>query len=103
MLEDGIQKRKIYIDETGVNMYTKRAYERAPRGERVNRLVGGQRCANVIVITAMSDQVGIVYNEIHVESLMAETFHGFMAGEDVVLLDKAPCHRCIQEVYPQFQ
>ena len=111
MFEEGIQKHRIYIDETGFNLYTKRAYGRAPIGERVNRVVSGQRGGNVTVITAISDQVGVLYYEVHLGSVKAETFNEFMASmeaiiedEDVVILmDNAPCHRGILEVYPELQ
>jgi hypothetical protein len=52
MFENGMQKHRIYVDETGFNLYTKRAYGRARQGERVNRIVRGQRGSNVTVITA---------------------------------------------------
>ena len=43
MYENGLQQHRIYVDETDYNLYTSRSYGRAPQGERVNRIVGGQR------------------------------------------------------------
>ena len=47
MYDEGIHKLRIYIDETGFNLHTKRAYGRAPMGQRINRIVSGQRGGNV--------------------------------------------------------
>ena len=41
MYEEGLQKHRIYIDETGFNLYTKGMFGRAARGERAIRVVGG--------------------------------------------------------------
>ena len=100
MYDEGIHKHRIYIDEAGFNLYTKRAYGRAPMGQRVNRIVSGQRGGNVTVITAISDQVGVLYYEVHTRSVTFDAFSSFIAsleafvnGEDVVLImDNAPCH-----------
>ena len=65
MVNAGASSHKIYIDETGYNMWTRRTYGRAPMGQRVNRAVGTQRGGNTTVIAAISDQVGIFYHELH--------------------------------------
>ena len=101
MYERGPQKHRVYVDETGYNLYTKRTYGRAARGERVVRTVGGQRGGNITLIAAISDVGGLIYHEIHVQSVTKEVFHDFLAslevilGEDdaVVIMDNAPCHR----------
>ena len=43
MIETGLQRHRIYIDESGFNLWTRRNYGRARIGERVNRIVGGQK------------------------------------------------------------
>ena len=109
MYDEAIHIPRIYIDVTGFNLYTKRAYGRAPMGQRVNRIVSGQRGGNVTVITAISDQVGVLYYEIHTRSVKFDTFssfiaslEGFVNGEDVVLImDNAPCHNNVDAVYPE--
>ena len=40
MYEEGMQKHRIHIDETGFNSYRKRIYGRAAKGERAIRVVG---------------------------------------------------------------
>ena len=109
MYAEGIHKHRIYIDETGFNLYTRRAYGRAPMGQRVNRIVSGQRGGNVTVITAISDQVGVLYYEVHARSVTFDTFNSFIAsleaiihGEDIVIiLDNVPCHNNVERVYPE--
>lgn len=44
-----------YGDETGFNLYTRRAYGRAKQGERLNGVVGGYLGSNVTVVVAISD------------------------------------------------
>ena len=51
---DGLAAHRIYIDETGFNLYARRQYGRAPVGQRVNQIVNGQRGRNVTVIVAIS-------------------------------------------------
>lgn len=107
MYERGLQQHRIYLDETGYNLYTKRTYGRAPRGERVNRIVGGQRGGNITLIAAISDKVGLVYHEIHTNSVNKDIFKDYFTSLDVVigeedcviLMDNAPCHNGISEVF----
>ena len=99
------------MDETGFNLWTKRTYGRSRVGERCNRIVGGQRGRNTTVITAISDQVGVFYHEVHFRTVTKETFNGFMNSlsmflEDQVLtviMDNAPVHNGVQEIYPDIQ
>ena len=101
-------KHRIYVDETGFNLWTKRAYGRAPRGERVNRVVRGQRGNNITVIVAISDSVGVLYYEIKEGGVNKDKFSDFMMSlsavlgeeEAVVILDNAPCHRGVQNRFP---
>ena len=96
----GLQCHRIYIDETGFNLFTRRHYGRAPIGERVHRMVAGQRGRNVSVIAAISDRVGLVYHEIVHRSVNREVFIDFLTslsvilGEEraVLIMDNAPCH-----------
>lgn len=109
MLATGLQQHRVYIDETGFNLWTRRTYGRARRGERVNRIVGGQRGGNVTVIAAISDQFGLFYHEIHVGSVTSNTFNDFIAsfeailGDErpVIIMDNAPIHRGITTIYPE--
>lgn len=107
MYDDGIHQHRVYIDETGYNLYTARTYGRARRGERVNRMVAGQRGNNVTLIAAVSNVAGMFYHEIHVTSVTKEIFGNFMTSlcavlgpeEAVFFMDNAPCHADVDEEF----
>ena len=109
MLADGLQLEKVYVDETGFNLWIKRTYGKARVRERVNRRVGGQRGRNVTVIAAISDKVGIMYHKIHCTSVTNDCFNGFvrtleqfLIGRNaVIILDKAPVHNQMADIYPE--
>ena len=109
MMQDGINRHRIYVDETGYNLWTKRTYGRARLGERVNRIVGGQRGRNATIICAISNQVGVLYHEIHFQTVNKPTFNNFMAsleailGDEaaIIIMDNAPIHRGIDIIYPE--
>ncbi|KAG7170127.1 putative DDE superfamily endonuclease domain-containing protein 48 [Homarus americanus] len=80
MLATGLQQQLVYIDETGFNLWNKRTYGRARRGERVHRAVGGQRGRNTTVIAAIAEHCRILYHEIHYGSVTKEVFSDFIAS-----------------------
>ena len=104
MVNVGLARHRIYIDEMGYNLWTRRTYGRSRVGERVNRIVGGQRGRNTTVIAAISDQVGLLYHEVHMRSVTHEVFNNFLFNVSVILddepavliLDNAPCHNSFQ-------
>ena len=57
-------------------------------GERVNRIVGGQRGRNATVIAAILDQVGLLYYEIHFSSVTQDVFGSFIYQLEVILEDE---------------
>lgn len=101
MCERCLQKHRVQVEETGYNLYTKRMYGRAARGEHVVWTVGGQRGGNITVIIAIYDVGGLIYHEIHVQSVTKEVFHDFLTSLEVILdeddavviMDNASCHR----------
>ncbi|KAG7156393.1 putative DDE superfamily endonuclease domain-containing protein 63, partial [Homarus americanus] len=107
MYEDGIHQHRVYLDETGYNLYTCRTYGRAPQGQRVNRIVAGQRGSNLTLIAAISNLVGLFYYEIHVTSVTKEVFKNFMTSLDsvlgpeaaLILMDNAPWHAGIEQEF----
>ncbi|KAG7162764.1 uncharacterized protein LOC121873561 [Homarus americanus] len=107
MYEDGIQQPRVYVDETGYNLYTCRTYGRAPRGQHVNTIVAGQRGSNVTLIAAIYTLVSLFYYEIHVISVTKEVLKNFMTSLDfvlgpeaaVILMDNAPCHAGIEQEF----
>ena len=111
MINEGLTQHRIYIDECGYNLWTRRNYGRAPLGERVNRIVGGQRGRNATVIAAISDQVGLLYYEIHFTSVTKEVFGNFIFQLEVILedelavliMDNAPIHNGLETECPNLQ
>ena len=110
MYEEGLREHRIYVDEMGFNLYASRAYGRAPRGQRVHRIVGGQR-GNITLIAAISNTGGLVYHETHTQSVKKEIFTDFLTSleailrscdnpDAVIVMDNAPIHRNIEEVFP---
>ena len=100
LYNEGIDNHIIYIDECGFNLYTKRTYGRAPVGQRAVRIVGGQRGRNTSAIVAISNQVGVVYSEIHQGSITKAVYLDFITSLSAILgeenafliMDNAPCH-----------
>ncbi|KAG7163774.1 putative DDE superfamily endonuclease domain-containing protein 10 [Homarus americanus] len=94
---------------TRFNLWTKRTYGRARRGERVHRAVGGRRGRNTTVIAAIAEHCGILYHEIHYGSVTKEVFSDFIASlaaiigdaRSILVLDNAPIHNGIAAVYPE--
>ena len=105
----GINRDKVYIDEMGFNMYTKRSYGRARLGERAQRIVGGQRGNNLTMIAAISDQAGLFYYEIFTTDAKQQHFVNFVTSLDVIMgenfnpyiiLDNCSIHNRIQDTFP---
>ncbi len=75
ILLEGVQRELIFINETGVNLYTKRTRGRAPRGQRAIRTVNGRRGPNFTMLLAVSNQRGLIYHQY---------FQGGMTGQRFV-------------------
>ena len=100
MLNTGMTKHRVYVDETGLNLHLSRSRGRAEAGHRAARVVCGQRGRNMTVILAISDRVGAVYHEIVWGGVDRERFRVFLEnlvvvlGEEdaVLIMDNAPAH-----------
>ena len=111
MVNGGLARHRIYVDETGYNLWTRRSYGRSAVGDRVNRIVGGQRGRNCTVIAAVSDQVGLLYHEVHMMSVTKQVFANYIfnlkiilgAEPAVIILDNAPCHSNIDQDFPEVE
>lgn len=107
----GIQRHRVYVDECGCNLFTKRFYGRAPVGMRVNRIVAGSRGNNVTAIVAISDKVGMLYHEISTKRVNIEVFTNFMLsleavlGEEnaLIIMDNSPVHNGCSTTYDQHE
>lgn len=108
LLNEAMNTPRVYVDETGFNLWTKRTYGRSRVGTRVNRVVGGQRGRNATVIAAIADGGGVLYHEVHFGKVNGETFKQFMVSleviiggsNSVIIMDNAPVHRGIIEEFP---
>ena len=104
MLRNGLNTRRVYIDETGFNLYTRRTYGRAPVGQRVNRIVGSQRGRNVTFLVAITPDVGVLRYESFDRGVNNEDVASFIRTLSVILdeepavllMDNAPSHRHLQ-------
>ena len=61
MMEEGVQKHLIFIDECGFNVWTSRTQGRSPKGSRAVRVVDGQRGQNLTLCMAVSSRLGLVH------------------------------------------
>lgn len=62
ILQNGVRRELIFIDETGVNLYTKRTRGRAPVGQRAVRTINGRRGPNFTMLLAVSNQRGLLHH-----------------------------------------
>ena len=101
MVNTGLHRHRIYVDETGLNLWLSLTRGRAVMGDRVARIVCGQRGRNMTVLMAVSDQIGVVYYEVAWGGVNVERFRIFSENLSVVLgdepavliMDNAPAHR----------
>ena len=99
-----LNTRRVYLDETGFNLYTRRTYGRAPVGQRVNRIVGSQRGRNVTFLVAITPDVGVLHFECFDRGVNHDDVKSFVRTFSVILdeepatilLDNAPSHRHLQ-------
>ena len=107
MMTSGLDRHRVYVDESGFNLHLMRTRGRAPVGERAIRTVCGSRGRNVTFITAISDrhEDGIIYHEIVDGGVNKKRFADFLQslsaiiGEDeevTVLFDNAPSHQGVE-------
>ena len=70
----------IYIDESGLNLWTSRTRGRSRRGQRAPRVVGA-RCPNFTLILTVSSQRGRgrMHHSIHKTKTTADVFNAFLS------------------------
>ena len=61
MNEEVVNSLKLFVDEFGVNIHTKRSFGRSTRGTRAYRTVSGQAGANVTVCLEVCATYGLVF------------------------------------------
>lgn len=77
-LRRGVIGHCVYIDECGYNIWTRRSYGRAARGQPVRRVVNNQRGNNCNVTFAVSNEVGLVHHNIRMNTTTRESFEQFL-------------------------
>ena len=77
-LREGVVGHCIFIDECGYNIWTRRSYGRARRGEPVRRVVNNQKGKNCNVTFATSNEVGLVHHTIRMDTTTLASFQEFL-------------------------
>ena len=106
----GAQKEILYQDETNVNLFCRRSYGRARRGQPCRVTVPTSRGPNVHCWGLLSKQ-GIVYSRVCRGSIKRERYREIMSSalqellntreslqNVVIVIDNAPSHSCIEEI-----
>lgn len=98
-----MEKELIFIDEAGINLWTKRTRGRARVGERAIRVVGGVRGRNFTMTFAASATRGLLYHQLTRAGMNIDRFNEFLTNlanhlpedgmERIFLFDNAPSHR----------
>ena len=65
----------IFIDEAGINIWTKRTHGRAVRGRQAVRVVQGRRGPNLTMTFAVSNVGGLIYHELTEGGMTASMNH----------------------------
>ncbi|GFO48713.1 replication protein a 70 kda DNA-binding subunit [Plakobranchus ocellatus] len=78
LLQNAQRYNFIYIDEAGINIWTKRTRGRARQGDRAVRIVQGRRGQNLTMTFAVNVLNGLVYHELHQGGMTAERFNQFL-------------------------
>ena len=104
MMNPGINKELIYIDEAGFYLWTKRTRGRGKLGQRAVRVVAGRRGSSLTMTFAVSNRRGLVHHDLIQGGMNGERFNQFLeqiplvAGQDTCLLfDNAQTHARARE------
>ena len=73
--------KRVYVDETGFSLWTKRSYDRSRVDEKANRFVG----RNVTVIAAIAGLAAILYYELHFGNVNVKSYQIFMVSFEEIL------------------
>ena len=104
-----ITMKKIYIDEFGCNIHTRRSQGRAKTGERAYRTVSGQKGPNITVYVAVSADQCLEHFEIITGGMTKAKFINFLqvvsgnflldnglTSEGYCIFDNAPPHSNVE-------
>lgn len=102
LLQEGQLRNLIFIDESGFNIWLKRTYGRARRGQRAFRSVVGQKGQNLSFKLAISPTTGMVAYSFHFGGTTSAIFNDFLQAVSeaannnevtYLIMDNAPCHK----------
>lgn len=93
-------RHNVYLDEFGINVWTRRTQGRAVRGERAIRHLDGQRGRNFTIVIAISPRNGLCHHMAMDGPMTPANFSAFLVelsmllGEEEVnfIFDNAPVH-----------
>ena len=111
MSEEVVNSLKVFVDEFGVNIHTKRSFGRSTRGTRAYRAVSGQARAKVTVCLGIYVTYGSVFYKIYGGGMTMVRFSSFLehcCGNVIaenaahrlgfVIFDNAPAHRKVDNL-----
>ena len=78
MSEEVVKSLKVFVDEFGVNIHTKRRFGRSTRETRAYRTVSGQGGANVTICLGVCATYGLVLYEIYRGGMTMVRFSSFL-------------------------
>ena len=105
MMEEGMNRYLVFVDEAGFNLHTRWTRGRAHVGERAVQKIAGCRGGNLNLLMAVSPEAGIHYFEIHIGTVNREKFCNFLEnlgmalGEEFdisIVMDNAPTHNSVE-------
>ena len=95
----GVVGHCIYIDECGYNIWTRRTYERAPRGEPVRRVVNNQQGRNCNITFAISNEIGLIHHSVRLATTTLESFQQFIQDTCDAAVQILPADKPIHLIY----
>ena len=98
-LRAGVVGHCIYIDECGYNIWTRRTYGRAPRGEPVRRVVNNQRGRNCNITFAISNEIGLIHHSVRLATTTLESFQQFIQDTCDAAVQILPADEPIHLIY----
>ena len=78
MSPDVVNETKFFIDEFGVNIFTRRSQGRSARGDRVYRKIAGQKGPNITVCIAVSPTLGLAHYSVAAGGQTRDRFISFL-------------------------
>ena len=78
LMNEGMNRHKVFVDEFGINVWTARTKGRSPRGARAVYIVEGQRGQNLTICLAISPLLGLIHWSTVVGGMTQELFSEFL-------------------------